>query len=165
MSTPTYTAPPARTADIRRRLAAALSPSSIDVLRVSLGVVFLVFGALKFVPGLSPAEGLVIRTVDALSFGLVGDREGMIAVALLETFIGLSLITRRFLLLGLVALGGASIGFFAPLFLFTGDLFGSGPALEVQYIVKDIVLVAAALVVAVKALGAKLEVPNRAANS
>lgn len=44
----------------------------------------------------------------------------------------------------------------SPLFLFTGDLFGSGPALEVQYIVKDIVLVAAALVVAVKALGAKL---------
>lgn len=160
MSTPALTASAARAAGVRRRIAAALSPSSIDILRVSLGAVFLAFGALKFVPGLSPAEDLVIRTVDALSFGLVGGRPGMVAVALLETFIGLTLITRKFLLLGLIALGGAALGFFAPLFLFTGDLFGSGPSLEVQYIVKDIVLVAAALVVAVKALGAKLEVDD-----
>jgi hypothetical protein len=52
------------------------------------------------------------------------------------------------------------VSFFDPLLLFTGDLFGSGPALEGQPIVKDIELVAAALVVAVKALGPKLEVAD-----
>ncbi|WP_211228593.1 hypothetical protein [Glycomyces tenuis] len=160
MSTPTMTAPPSGSVPVRRRVAAALAPSSIDVLRVSLGLVFLVFGALKFVPGLSPAEGLVVQTVDALSFGLMPDRLGMIAVAALETFIGLALITGRLLLLGLVALVGAAAGFFAPLFLFADELFASGPTLEVQYIVKDIVLVAAALVVAVKALGARLEITD-----
>jgi putative oxidoreductase len=140
MSTPTMNAAPSA----RRRVAEALAPSSIDALRLSLGLVFLVFGALKFVPGLSPAEDLVVRTVDALSLGLMPERLGMVAVAALETFIGLALITKRLLILGLAALVGAAAGFFAPLFLFADELFAGGPALEVQYIVKDIVLVAAA---------------------
>ena len=46
--------------------------------------------------------------------------------------------------------------------LFTGELFGSGPTLEAQYIVKDAVLVAAALVVAAKALGARPSLDARA---
>lgn len=48
-----------------------LARHSIDILRVNLGLVFLGFGVLKFVPGLSPAEGLVVRTIDALTLGLV----------------------------------------------------------------------------------------------
>ncbi len=44
---------------------------SIALLRVSLGLVFLAFGAFKFFPGLSPIEGLATRTTTALTFGLV----------------------------------------------------------------------------------------------
>ncbi len=38
---------------------------------MSLGLVFLWFGFLKFFPGLSPAQDLAARTVDKLTFGLV----------------------------------------------------------------------------------------------
>ncbi len=90
-----------------------------------------------------------------LSFGSVPAPVALVLVAVLETFIGLTLVTGRWVIAGLVALGTASVGFFAPLVLFAGELFGNGPTLEAQYIVKDAVLVAAALVVAAKALGAR----------
>ena len=41
------------------------------LLRVSLGVVFLWFGALKFFPDLSPAQDLATRTISVLTMGLV----------------------------------------------------------------------------------------------
>src|SRR5262245_57247783 len=44
---------------------------SITLLRLSLGLVFLGFGVLKFDPGLSPAEGLAKETMDKLTLGLV----------------------------------------------------------------------------------------------
>ena len=40
-----------------------MAETGITVLRIGLGVVFLWFGALKFFPGVSPAEGLVRNTV------------------------------------------------------------------------------------------------------
>jgi uncharacterized membrane protein YkgB len=43
----------------------------ITLLRVSLGVVFLWFGVLKFFPGLSPAQSLAARTIHTLTFGMV----------------------------------------------------------------------------------------------
>ena len=38
---------------------------------VTLGVVFLWFGVLKFFPGLSPAQTLAVETIDVLTLGLV----------------------------------------------------------------------------------------------
>ncbi len=133
----------------------ALLRISIGLLRISLGLVFLVFGALKFVPGLSPAEGIATRTVDTLTLGLMPDGLALAFVAALETAIGLSLLTGRRLRLGLVLLGVAMVGILAPLVLFPGQLFsrpGHAPTLEAQYVFKDIVLLAAALVVAVGTL-------------
>jgi hypothetical protein len=43
---------------------------SITILRVSLGSILLGFGLLKFFPGMSPAEGLVAQTLDAIAFGI-----------------------------------------------------------------------------------------------
>jgi uncharacterized membrane protein YphA (DoxX/SURF4 family) len=40
-------------------------------LRISIGIVFLWFGVLKFFPGLSPGEDLAIQTMKKLSFGLI----------------------------------------------------------------------------------------------
>ncbi|PZF79287.1 DoxX family protein [Jiangella anatolica] len=131
---------------------------SIRVLQTSLGVVFLAFGVLKFFPGASPAEGLVERTVDTLTFGLVSGQGAVVLTAILETVIGLTLVTGVFLRAGLVVLAGALAGIMAPLVLFAGDLFPDGlPTLEAQYVFKDIVLAAAALVIGAKALGARLE--------
>ena len=142
------------------RAAARLTPwlarHSVEILRISLGLVFLGFAVLKYFPGVSPAEDLVIRTVETLSFGLLSGYGALLATAIVETFIGLTLITGKLLRIGLLVLGGAMIGILSPVVLFFGDLFPGAPTLEAQYVLKDIVLVAAGLVVTARALGARL---------
>jgi putative oxidoreductase len=133
-----------------------LNRYSIGFLRVSLGLVFLGFGVLKFFPGLSPAEGIAAATIDRLTFGLVSGHNAVIMTAVLETFIGLTLVTGKLVRVGLVVLAGAFVGILSPLVLFTDQLFPHGPSLLGQYVLKDIVLVAAALVVAARALGSQL---------
>ena len=132
---------------------------SITVLRWSLGVVFLGFGLLKFFPGVSPAEYVATETTSMLTFGLVGHGPALIGVALLESAIGLCLLTGRFLGLGLALLGLALVGILSPLLLLTDELFtgpSSAPNLLGQYVFKDLILVAAALVVVAIARGAEL---------
>lgn len=133
-----------------------LNRHSIAVLRISLGLVFLAFGALKFVPGLSPAEDLSVATIDRLTLGIVSGQAALLLTAVTETAIGLTLVTGRFVKVGLVMLAGALVGIMSPLVLFAGDLFGDGPTLTAQYVLKDIVLAAAGLVVAARALGGRL---------
>ena len=138
------------------RLQAFLVAYSVPILRVSLGLVFLGFGVLKFFPGLSPAEEIASATIDRLTFGLVSGHPAILLTAVTETVIGLTLVSGKFLRVGLVVLGGALIGIMSPLALFTAELFPHGPSLMGQYVLKDIVLAAAALVVCAYALGARL---------
>ncbi|WP_454042638.1 DoxX family protein [Cellulosimicrobium sp. Marseille-Q8652] len=130
---------------------------SVPALRVAIGLIFLGFGVLKFVPGGSPAETIAARTVETLTFGVVGGTTAVLLTAVLETFIGLCLITGRFLKIGLLALAVAFAGILSPLVLFFGELFGDGMTLMGQYVLKDAVLVAGAAVVAAVALGARLK--------
>ena len=133
-----------------------LAAHSVTALRISVGVIFLCFGALKFVPGASPAEALVTRTVDLLTFGLVTGSPAVLVTAVVETAVGLSLVTGVWLRAGLVLLAGALAGIMSPLVLFPADLLdGWAPTLEAQYILKNVVVACAALVVAAKALGAE----------
>jgi uncharacterized membrane protein YphA (DoxX/SURF4 family) len=128
-----------------------LRAHSIMLLRVAVGLVILAFGVLKFFPGVSPAEELTIKTTDALSFGLVPGHVAIVVVATLETIIGLLLISGRFLRLAIYLLAGQLIGVLAPLVLFTERLFSgpyNAPTLEGQYVIKDIIIVAAGFVVA-----------------
>jgi uncharacterized membrane protein YkgB len=138
------------------RLQAFLVAYSLHALRISLGLVFLGFGVIKFVPGLSPAEAIASATIDRLTLGLVSGHNAVLLTAVTETVIGLTLVTGRFLRVGVLVLGGALTGIMAPLALFTAELFPHGPSLMGQYVLKDIVLAAAALVVAAYALGARL---------
>ncbi len=127
-----------------------LARRSIPILRVGLGSIFLGFGLLKFFPGLSPAEGLVIQTLDVLSFGMIPAHVGMVLVAALECAIGLGLISGRLLPLALMLLGFQMVGAMSPLLLFPGELFGGplhAPTLEGQYVLKDVVLIGAGLVI------------------
>lgn len=133
-----------------------LARHSVTILRVSLGLVFLGFGLLKFFPGASPAEALAVRTLDTLTFGILSGDTALLVTAAVETFIGLTLTTGKLLKTGLLVLGAALGGIMAPLVLFFGDLFGSGVTLEAQYIAKDIILVAAGLVITARALGARM---------
>ncbi|PXY22598.1 DoxX family membrane protein [Prauserella muralis] len=141
-----------------------LARNSIGVLRVSLGVVFLAFGVPKFFPGVSPAQELAVRTLETLSFGVLSGGTALLVTALAECFIGLTLISGRLLKAGLLVLAVSLAGIMSPLVLFFTELFPGAPTLEAQYVVKDIVLAAAGLVVAAKALGARL-VPGPAADA
>jgi putative oxidoreductase len=140
-----------------------LARYSIDLLRISLGLVFFGFGVLKFVPGLSPAESLATQTLGVMTFGLVPDQVGLIFVASLETVIGLLLLTGRWMRLALVLLAFELVGILSPLVLLPAEMFRDAgvvvtPTLEGQYVLKDVIVVAAGLVVAARTLGARMVV-------
>lgn len=138
--------------------AGMLARYSVDVLRVSLGLVFLAFGFLKFFPGVSPAQELAVRTIEKLTFGILSGETALLVTAITECFIGVTFVSGKLLRTGLVVLGAALVGIMSPLVVFAGDLFPGGiPTLEAQYVFKDIVLAAAGLVVAAKALGVRME--------
>lgn len=136
-----------------------LARNSVPLVRISLGFVFLAFGLLKFFPDISPAEDIAERTTAALTLGIVEGDAARIFVATMETAIGLSLLTGRFLRLGIGLLGVAMIGVLSPLVLFPDELFSreyNAPTLTGQYVVKDIVLLASGLVVGLKERGAEM---------
>ena len=136
-----------------------LVANSIPLLRVSLGLVFLVFGALKFFPGLSPIEDLATQTTSALTFGLVPPGVGLVMIAALECAIGLCFVTGRFLRVAVWLMGAQMMDAMSPLALYPGELFSGpsyAPTLAAQYIVKDVILVAAGLVIAATWTGARI---------
>ena len=137
-------------------LARFLTRWSVPALRVALGAVFLGFGVLKLFPGARPAEEIAGRTVETLTLGLVPSTTAVLLVAIMETFVGLTLISGRLLRVGLVVLAVAMVGILSPVALFGDELFGHGMTLLGQYVLKDVVLVAGASVVAAVALGARL---------
>jgi uncharacterized membrane protein YphA (DoxX/SURF4 family) len=127
--------------------------------RISLGFVFLAFGFLKFFSGVSPAEEISEQAMTEMTFGLIPADAGRIVVAMLETTIGLSLLTGRNLRVGIGLLAVAMVGVMSPLVLFPEELFAGeyrAPTLEGQYVLKDIVLLAAANLVAIRARGAAI---------
>ena len=87
--------------ELENRLHRRLIAYSIPALRLSVGLVFLVFGFLKVFPGVSPAQELVERTTDLLTLGLVPGSVALLAVATLECFIGLCFLAGRWMRLAI----------------------------------------------------------------
>jgi len=143
-----------------RRITSVLAGAAVPVLRVSLGLVFLWFGALKFFPGLSPAQDLAARTVEQLTFGLVPPAVALPVLAAWESLIGLGLLSGRFLRATLLLLAVQMLGTLTPLVLFPAETFTVypiAPTLEGQYIIKNVVLIAAAMVVGATVRGGQLQ--------
>lgn len=139
---------------------------SLTLLRVSLGVIFLAFGALKYIPGASPAQNLVQKTTDVLTVGLVPGSVAIVAIATLECTIGLWLLTGRGMRLAVYLLAAQMVGILAPIVFFPGRLFagpGHAPTLEGQYVLKDIILATATMVIATTLRGGRLTRGDRSA--
>jgi uncharacterized membrane protein YphA (DoxX/SURF4 family) len=122
----------------------------ISILRISLGVIFLWFGVLKFFPGSSPAEELATKTIALLTFGILKPTVSIFLLAAMETLIGVGLIFRIFLRITLLTLFLQMLGTITPLFFFPAETFTIvplNPTLEGQYIIKNIVLVSAGIVI------------------
>ncbi len=133
---------------------------SINILRVSLGCVFLGFGFLKFFPMVSPAEQLVMDTTSILTFDLVPGSVSIIAIAVLECVIGLWLLSGRALRGVMYLLAIELVGILAPVVVLGHRLFSgphNAPTLQGQYVLKDVILVAAVLVLAATVRGASLK--------
>jgi uncharacterized membrane protein YkgB len=144
---------------IDTRLTRWMARYGVPLLRISLGVVFVWFGALKFFPGLSPAQDLAARTVERLSFGLVGPSVSVPVLALWECVIGLGLLSGWFMRATLLLLAAQMAGTLTPLLLFPVEVFTRipyAPTLEGQYIIKNAVLISAAIVIGATVRGGGL---------
>lgn len=124
------------------------------VLRISLGIVFFWFGMLKFFEGLSPAEELVRNTVYFF------DPDIFIPIlAAWESLIGIGLITGKFLRVTILLLFLQMPGTALPLLILpekVWTVFPFGLTLEGQYIVKNLVLIGAGLVIGATVRGGKI---------
>jgi uncharacterized membrane protein YphA (DoxX/SURF4 family) len=129
------------------------------LLRVSLGIVFFWFGVLKFFPGVSEAEGLATDTISVLTLGLLTPAVSIYVLAVWECLIGLGLIFGLFMRATLLLLWLQMLGTITPLFLFPAEAFNQfpyAPTLEGQYIIKNIVLISAGLVIGATVRGGRI---------
>ncbi|RJP58577.1 MAG: DoxX family membrane protein [Ignavibacteriales bacterium] len=121
-----------------------MSRYGLLVLRIGLGIVFFWFGALKFFPGLSPAEGLVRNTIYFINPDLF-----LPVLAAWETLIGIGLIWGKYMRLTLLLLFLQMPGTALPILVLPDVVwtnFPFGLTLEGQYIIKNLVLIGAGLV-------------------
>jgi len=131
------------------RITSWMSRNSLMLLRISVGIIFFWFGLLKFIPNLSPAEDLAIRTVDVLSFGMVSGSISIYILAIWEVLIGLGLLSGVYMRVTLLLLFLQMIGTMSPIFIFPADVFTKipyAPTLEGQYIIKNLVIISAGMV-------------------
>lgn len=129
---------------IDQRVSIFLARHSVTLLRVSVGVVFFWFGALKLQTGLSPAEHLIRESITFLPMQYF-----LPFLAVLEMVIGLGFITGKAKRLVLLMLLGQMAGAMSPMVLrpdLIWNVFPYAWTLEGQYVFKDIILVSAGLV-------------------
>jgi uncharacterized membrane protein YkgB len=139
--------------------------NGLKILRVSLGIVFIWFGALKFFPGLSAAELIAGKTIMKLSLGTIKPVVALPILACWECIIGLGLIFKRWLSFTLVLLYFQMAGTLLPLFFFPHETWTSNlfvPTLLGQYIIKNMVLLSSGIVIGATVQGGQL-IANAAA--
>ena len=126
------------------KLIAFLNRVSLPALQISLGIIFIWFGVLKIF-GDSPANDLITKTIywfdPAIFIPVLG---------VWEAAIGICLLVPAFIRVGLFLLALQMPGTFLPLILLPEVCFQSIPfdlTLEGQYIIKNLVLIGAAIVV------------------
>lgn len=136
-----------------------MANKGIFLLRISIGIIFLWFGALKFFPSLSPAEGLATDTIKLLTFNLISGQAIMFGLAFWETLIGVGLIFNKFMRETLLLLYLQMLGTLSPIFLFPAEVFTQFPyalTLEGQYIFKNLVIISASIVIGATVRGGRI---------
>ena len=140
---------------IDRKITTWMARYGLVILRVGLGVVFFWFGALKLVPGLSPAEVLVRNTVYFIDPDLFQP-----ILAVWEMVIGLGLVSGKFMRVTLLLLFAQMGGTALPLVVLpevVWTAFPYGLTLEGQYIIKNLVLIGSALVLGGTVRGGRID--------
>ncbi len=143
-----HSSPLAALAVAEQRIATLVRPYSLALLRVSMGVVFIWFGALK-VAHATPVADLVAGAVPWVDpFWFVPVLGGV------EVVLGLALITGRWLSVVCAVLVGHLTGTFLVLVMEPSLAFQHGNPLLLttigEFVVKNVVLISAALVLAAR---------------
>ena len=123
------------------------------LIRLPLFIIFFWFGLLK-VFELSPARQLIIDTVFWMP--ILSAETWVIVIGYWEVFIAIFFLTRKTTFLAMILLFLQMSGTFMPLILLPDITFQSSnpllPTLEGQYIIKNIIIITAALVIGRKYL-------------
>ncbi len=118
------------------------------LLAISIGIIYLWFGVLKFFPGISPADTLAKQTITFLTIGLLPENVSILMLAVIEVTIGLFL-TFNFQVKKVVIAAILHLTFtFIPVLFFPEISFSQAPfvlTLVGQYIIKNIVIISALL--------------------
>ena len=144
-----------------QRITGWMARTGLLLLRLSLGVIFFWFGFLKFFPGTSSAESIAAQTIEVLTFGLLSPRLSVVLLAIWECVIGLGFLICVGMRVTLFLLFTQMMGTITPLFFFPAETFLLAPwvpTLEGQYIIKNLVLISAGIVLGATVRGGKLTV-------
>lgn len=139
---------------VDERITRWMAHNGVTLLRISMGVVFVWFGALKLIPSLSPAETLIRETITFVPMALF-----LPVLAVWEIVIGLGFITGKFMRAAILLLFLQMPGTLSPVLLRPDLVFTTFPfvlTIEGQYIVKNLVLISAALVIGATVRGGGL---------
>ena len=135
--------------EIDSKISTFMERWGILAVRISFGIIFIWFGILKPL-GISSAEPLVLATVPWLPVF-----EGGTWVAIIgwwEVLIGVAFLFERTLRIAIGLLALQMVGTFLPLVMlpeitFQSGYFPYGPTMDGQYIIKNLMIISAALVV------------------
>tara|TARA_B100000575_G_scaffold291898_1_gene298890 strand:- start:365 stop:772 length:408 start_codon:yes stop_codon:yes gene_type:complete len=123
------------------------------LIRLPLFIIFFWFGLLKVIE-LSPARQLIIDTVFWMP--ILSAETWVIIIGYWEMFIAIFFLTKRTTFLAMILLFLQMSGTFMPLILLPNITFQSSnpllPTIEGQYIIKNIIIITAALVIGRKYL-------------
>jgi len=148
---------------IDQRITRWMAANGLRLLRLSLGMIFFWFGFLKFFPGTSSAEGIATRTIEVLTFGYLAPRVSVVLLAIWECIIGIGLLIGVGMRITLFLLFAQMLGTMTPLFFFPAETFLYTPwvpTLEGQYIIKNLVLISAGIVLGATVRGGQLTVES-----
>lgn len=123
-----------------------LAKHSLTLLRLSIGIVYVWFGALKLFPGVSPIQGFIFEAMGFMPLEILYP-----LLAVWEVAVGLLFLSGKFPRLTILLMLTQMVGAMSPLVLRPDLIFVNFPyqfTLVGQYIVKDVILVSAALVLA-----------------
>lgn len=133
-------------------LPSILYANSTRLLRWAIGINYFWFGILKFFNGLSPAEHLAKDTIRIITFGFIPDVVNLMLLAIWEVGIGVFFLSGYFTRFGAKAAIVHMIFTFLPLFFFPDVSFTQehapyGFTIVGQYIVKNLVFLAALIII------------------
>ena len=136
-----------------------IKENQIDLLRVSLGIVFLWFGLIKFFWTAGPAEHIAAKIMLLLTFNTLQPNVSLPILAAIECAIGLGFLIKKLMKYAIPIMYFQMAATLLPLFVFpqdTWEIVPFVPTLMGHYIIKNTVLISAAIVLNTVSKGGKL---------